>query len=105
VDVEDAIGEGFDEKRGEKAHVSGEAHEVDFVFVENCDYLTVEGFALEALGWETAGREAAGLRAIDAGSAFAIADNDGDFGVGDAAGRDAIGESFEIGAATGQEHG
>src|SRR4249920_2803191 len=84
VNVEDAVGEGGDEIRGEKAHVAGEADEIDFVFVEDGDDLAVVGFALEAFGGDGAGGDAAGFGTVEAGSAFAIADDDGDFGVGDA---------------------
>jgi len=96
VNVEDAVGEGGDEIGGEKAHVAGEADEIDFVFVEDGDDLAVVGFALEAFGWNGANRDATGLGAVEAGSAFAIADDDGDFGIGDARGGNAVREGFEV---------
>ena len=43
---------------------------------------------------------AAGFGAIDSGSAFAIADDNGDFGVGDTAGGDTVRQGLEVGAAT-----
>jgi hypothetical protein len=99
MNVEDAVGERGDEVRGEKAHVAGEADEVDFVFVEDGDDLTVVGFALEAFGGDGAGGDAAGFGAVEAGSAFAIAEDYGDFGVGDAGGGNAVRKGFEVRAA------
>jgi len=99
VDVKDAVGEGGDEIRREKAHVAGEADEVDFVFVEDGDDLAVVGFALEAFGGDGTGGDAAGFGAVEAWSAFAIADDDGDIGVGDAGGGNAVREGFEVRAA------
>src|SRR5579863_1109182 len=84
VNVEDATGEGGDEIRGEKAHVAGEADEIDFMLVEDGDDLAVVGFALKAFGGDGASGDASGFGAVEAGSAFAIADDDGDFGVGNA---------------------
>src|ERR1700730_1022933 len=99
VNVEDAIGESGDEIWREKAHVTGEADEIDFVFVEDGEVLAIVGFALEAFGGDGAGGDAAGFGAVETGSAFAIADDDGDFGVGDAGGGNTVREGFEVGAA------
>src|SRR6266436_5830234 len=75
VNIEDALGKGGYEEGGEKAHVAGEADEINFVFVENGGDLAVVGFAFEAFGGD-------GARGNDA------------------AGGDTIGEGFEVGAAT-----
>jgi hypothetical protein len=103
VDIENAIGERGDEVGREQAHVSGEADEIDFGFVERGDDLAVEGFALEAFGGDDAGGQAAFFGAFDAGGAFAIAEDNGDFGVGDAGGVDAVGKRDKVGATTAQE--
>src|SRR5882724_4436538 len=100
MDIKDAIGEGFYEKRREQAHVAGQADEIDLVFVEDGYDLAVESIALKTFRWEDASGEAAGSGAVDAGGAFTVADDDGNFGVGDAACGHTIGEGFEVGAAT-----
>jgi len=41
----------------------------------------------------------AGFGAVETGGVFAVADDDGDFGIGDAAGGEAVRKSFEIGTA------
>jgi hypothetical protein len=105
MDIEDAIGEGSDEIRRQQAHVAGEADQIDFVLVENGDHLAVEGFALKSFGWNDAGGEAALPGAIDPRGAVAIAEDNRDFGVGDAACGDAFGESLEVGTAATQQHG
>ena len=91
MDVEDAIGEGGDEIGREQAHVAGEADEIDLGFLQSGDDLAVVGFALEAFGGDNAGGEAALLGAVDSGGAIAIAEDEGDFGVGYAGGGDAVG--------------
>jgi len=100
VNIEDALGKGGYEEGGEKAHVAGEADEINFVFVEYGGDLAVVGFAFEAFGGDGARGNVAGGGAFEAGGAGLVANYDGDFGVGDAAGGDTIGEGFEVGAAT-----
>ena len=104
VNVEDAIGEARDEKRGEEAHVAGEADEIDLVLVEDGDDLAVVGFAFEAFAWDGDSGDIAGFGAVKAGSVFAVADDDGDFGVGDASRGEAVRKGFEVGAATAKQH-
>jgi len=70
------------------------------VFVEDGGDLAVVGLAFEAFGRDGAGGDVAGGSAFEAGGVGLVADDDGDFGVGDAAGGDTIGEGFEVGAAT-----
>src|SRR5260370_86715 len=48
VNVQDAIWIFCDEEGRQQAHVSGEADEIDFVFVKNGGDLAVVDFALEA---------------------------------------------------------
>jgi hypothetical protein len=91
VNIEDAIGEGGYEIGGEEAHVSGQADEINFRLVEGGYDLAVVGFAFEAFGRDYARGEAAFPGAIDARGAFAIAEDESDFGVGDAGGVDAVG--------------
>src|ERR1700676_244677 len=100
MNVEDALGKGGYEKGREEAHVAGEADEIDFVFVEDGSDLAVVGFAFEAFGGDGAGGNIAGGGSFEAGGTGLIADDDGDFGVGDTSGGDTIGEGFEVGAAT-----
>lgn len=104
VNIENALGKGGDKVGGKQAHVTGEADEVDAGFVEDGGDLAIVGFALEALGRQDFCGDAARFGAFDAGSAFAIADDNRDFRVGDAAGSDAIGKGFKIRAAAAQEH-
>jgi len=103
MDIQNALGEGGYEEWGEETHVACEANEIDFVFLEDGGDLAVVGFALEALGGNGACGNVAGGGAFEAGGARFVADDDGDFGVGDAAGGDTIGEGFEVGAATAEE--
>jgi hypothetical protein len=100
VNIEDALGKGGYEEGGEKAHIAGEADEINFVFVEYGGDLAVIGFAFEAFGGDGARGNVAGGGAFEAGGAGLVANYDGDFGVRDAAGGDTIGEGFEVGAAT-----
>jgi len=80
--------------------VAGEANEIHFLFAQNGGDLAIVGFTLEALGRNHAGINAARAGAFDAGRVFAMADDHGNFGVGDAAGGDALREGFEIRAAS-----
>ena len=99
MNIQNAIRKFGDEKRGKEAHISGETDEADFVFVENGGDLAVIGFAFEAFRGDYARLDAARFGALDAGGAFAIADDDGDLRVGDTTRRDAFGEGFEVRAA------
>ena len=96
VNIKDALGKGGYEVRREETHVACEADEIDFVFVEDGGDLAVVGFAFEAFGGDGASGNVAGGGSFEAGGAGLVADYDGDFGVGDAAGGDAIGEGFEV---------
>jgi hypothetical protein len=104
MNIQDAIGKFCDKKRGEKAHVAGETDEVDAVLVEDGGNLAVVGFSLKAFRGNDTGLDSARFGALDAGRAFAIADGDGDFRIGDAASRHAFRERLEVRAAAAQEH-
>jgi len=99
VNVQDAVWIFCDEERREQAHVSGEADEIDFMLVKNGGDLAVVDFAFETFRWDCARLDATRFGALDAWRAFTIADDDGDFRVGNAARRDAVRESFEVRAA------
>src|SRR5208337_4521869 len=98
MDVEDALGKGGYEEGGEEAHVAGQADEIDFVFMKDGGDLAVVGFALEAFGGD-----GAGVGALEALGGGLVADDDGNFGVGDATGGDTVGEGLEVGPATAEE--
>src|SRR5260370_19627357 len=82
MNIQVAIRKFGDKKRREQAHVSRETDEVDFVLVKNGGNLPIVDFAFEALRRNDASLDAAGFGALNAGSAFAIADDDGNLRVG-----------------------
>src|SRR5690348_1832476 len=104
MDIEDASAKGLDEMRREKAHVAGEADEINTGGLERGDDEVIVGFAFEALRGDDFGGDAARAGALDAGGAFAMADDDGDFGVGNAAEADTLRERLKIRAAAGEKH-
>src|SRR5260370_16904272 len=77
MDIEDAIWKLCDKKRRQQAHVSGEADEIDFVLIEYGSDLAVVDFAFQSFRRNHPRSNAARLGALDAGGAFAIADDDG----------------------------
>src|SRR5260370_28753721 len=95
MDIEDAVRKFGDKKGREQAHVSGEADEINMEFVEDGRDLAVVGFALEAFRGNHTGLDSTRLRALDAGRALAIADNDGDLRVRNSSGCDAIRDRLE----------
>src|SRR5260370_23300307 len=99
MDIEDTIRKFGDKKGRKQAHVSGKTDQIDFLFVEDGRDLAVVGFALEAFRRNHAGLDSTRLRALDAGRAFAIADDDGDLRVRNPTRRDAFRERLEIRAA------
>src|SRR5947207_5848600 len=104
MNIQDAIWIFCDKKRRQQAHVTGQADEVDVVLVENGGDLAVVDFALKAFRRDHARFDAAAFGALDARSAFTIADDDGDFRAGDASRCDAIREGLELRAAAALEH-
>src|SRR2546427_5412649 len=90
MNIQDAIGKFGDKKRRQQAHVTGEADEVDFVLVQNSGDLAVVDFPFQTLRRNHARLDSSGFGALDAGSAFAIADDDGDLRVRDSSRRNAF---------------
>src|SRR5277367_4945654 len=72
-------------------------------FFEDFHYLAVVGFAFQTLGRDYFGGDVARFGAVDAWRAFAIADDDGDFRVGNTARGDAVGQGFEVGTASAEQ--
>ena len=87
-----------------QTHVTREANQIHFCFVQRGDHEAIVGFALQSLRRNHPRVQATRFGAIDSGSGFAIAENEPDFRVRDFARRDGIGESFEVRAAAAQEH-
>src|SRR6266700_2394957 len=104
MNVQDAVWIFGDKKWGEQPHVSRQTNQINFVFVENGGDLAIVSFALQAFRRDHARANAARFGALDARCAFAIADDDGDFRIGNAARRDAFRERLEVRAAAAQEH-
>lgn len=102
MNIQNAAAKGLHEVRREKAHVAGEADEIDLFLLERGDDVAVIGFAFEALGWNDASVDAPCAGTFDAGSAFAMADHYGYLSVWNASGRDAVRKRLEIRAATRQ---
>src|SRR6202790_4028455 len=105
VNIQNAIGKRSHEKRREQPHVSGEADEIDLLLAEDGDDLAVVGFALETFGGNDARRDFALLSLVNARRAFTVANDHGDFGIGNAAVGDAVREGLEVRAAAAQQHG
>src|SRR5208282_4620778 len=104
VNVQNTIRECSHKIRRQQAHIAGQADELDFVFVQHGDHLPVVRFAFQSLRRNGARGDAARFCAFKAGRAFAIADDDGDFRVGNLAGCDAVCERFEVRTAAAQQH-
>src|SRR5690349_15307533 len=75
MNIQYAIWKFGDKKRRKQAHVSSEADEVHFVFIENGSDLTVVDFAFQAFRRNYANRDATRASALDTGSALTIADD------------------------------
>src|SRR5260370_41319247 len=96
MEIEDTIRK-FGEKKGRKqAHVSGKTAQIDFLFVEDGRDLAGVGFELRAFRRNPAGLDSTRLRALDAGRAFAIADDDGGLRCRNPTRPDAFRERLEI---------
>jgi hypothetical protein len=104
MNIQNAIGKRRYKKRRKQAHVTSEADEIDLVFLQDGDDLAVVGFAFEAARRNGFGRNISRMSAVDSRSAFAIAEDDGDFGVGNVASGNTIGKRLEVRAAAAQEH-
>src|SRR5258707_1439646 len=79
VNIEDALGKGGYEEGGEKAHVAGEADEINFVFVEYGGDLAVVGLAFLAFGGDGGRGARASGRACAAGGTGVVAKSAGAF--------------------------
>src|SRR5260221_111949 len=104
MNIQNALRKSRHEKWRKQSHVPGKTDEIDLRFAQCRDCQTIVSFAFEALGRYDAGGQSAGTGTIDSWSAFAIAENESDFGVGYAACGNAIGQRLKIGAAAAQEH-
>src|SRR6059058_1427928 len=104
MNIQDAIRKLGHEIGREQAHVAGKANQVDFVLVENGPNLTVVDFALQPFRGNHARGDATRFGAIDSRSTSAIADDNGDFRVRDAARSHGFRQSFKVRAAAAQEH-
>src|SRR5690348_16425186 len=104
MNVQDAVREFGDEIRRKQPHVARETDQIHFAFVEHSGDLTIINLALETLGRNYARGYAARLGAINPRRAFAIADDNCDFRVRDAARRYRFRQSLKIRAAAAQEH-
>src|SRR5258708_36268333 len=96
VNIDDALGKGGYEEGGEKAHVAGEADEIDFVFVEYGGDLAGVGFAFKAFGGDGARGNVAGGGALEAGGTGLGGNYGGDFGVRGAARGGSIGGRVDV---------
>ena len=96
MNVQDSIWERRDKIGRQEAHITGQADQIDFVLVQHGDDLTIIGFAFQSFRWNRARGDTASFGTVDAGRSFAIADQDGDFGIGNSAGGNALRERFEI---------
>ena len=72
MDIQDAMRELLDEPRGEQAHVSGEADEIDIVLLEPSDDFSIMLLAGFSLRWKDEGVQSAAARGFDAGSISAV---------------------------------
>jgi len=100
VDVEDSIGKGGYEVGGQKAHVAGEADEIDAVGAEAGDHIGVVLGAGAAFGNKHCVRQTQLLGGGDSGSVGHVGVDDGDFNAGETAFTDGLRDSEEVGAAT-----
>src|SRR5438128_9672616 len=99
MNVENLLRKGRNKIRGKKPHVAGEADEVHFCFVKRGDDEAIVGFAFEAFRRNNTGGESARSCAFDSGGGFAIAEDERNLRIWDAAGSDGVGERFEVRAA------
>ena len=104
VDVENAVGVGGDELRGEQAHVAGQADEVDAVRAQAGENVGVVFGAGAALGDKERVVQAEIAGGGEAGSIGDVGDDDGDFDAGQAAFADRSGDGEEIGSAAGEKN-
>ena len=102
MDVENAVGEGGDERWRKQAHVAGQANQIDAVLLQAGEDVGIVFGAGAAFGdVERVGRPRSWLRP---GRALGhVRDDDGDFDAGQTAGANGFGDGEEVGAAAGEK--
>src|SRR2546427_7601861 len=95
MNIQNALRKSRNKMRRKQAHITRKADEIDIRFVQRRDNLAVIRFALQSFGGNDASGKPARACPIDSRCAFAIADHDGDFGVGNAASRNAVGQRLD----------
>ena len=103
VDVEDAVAEGGDERRGDDAHIAGEADEADLLLMKAGEDFGVVLGASAADGRDAKGRQAKRAGRGEAVRVGEVGDDAGDLGRGEAMQADGLGDGEEVGAAAGKE--
>ncbi len=104
MNVQDAVWIFCDKKWGEQPHVACQTNQINLVVVEDGGDLAVVDFAFEAFRRNHARANSARFGALDAWCAFAIADDDGDLRIRNAACLDTFRERLEIRATAAQQH-
>ena len=104
MDIENSAAKRRDEVRREQAHESGQAHQIHARLVQRGDNQAIIGFPLHSFRRNHARRNAALGGAQKARGVLAIADHDGDFSIGNAARRYAIGQCLKIGTAAAKQN-
>jgi hypothetical protein len=104
MNVQDAAAKGGDEIGRKQAHEPRQANQIGAGIVERGNQHAVVGLALEPFRGDDARGYAPLGGAVEARSALAVADHQGDAGIGDAADSDAVRQSREIRAAAAEQH-
>ena len=103
MDVQNALRKLAHEMRAEQAHEAGQAHQVDVVLAQFRDQQAIVDFAIEALGRNGDGVQAALAGDLQAARFRAIGNHHRDLGV-DRPGGDVVGDGFEIRSAAGEQN-
>src|SRR5277367_941339 len=104
MNIQNTIREGGHKIGRQQAHVASKADEIDLVLMEDRDNLAVIRFALQAFGRNRPRRYTVRFCSIEAGRAFAIANDYRDLRVGNSPGCDALRKRFEVRTAATQQH-
>jgi hypothetical protein len=104
MNIQDAMRELLYEPRREQAHVAREADEINFVFDEGGYDFAVVIFARLTLRWDDSRSKTSLSSGLNARSVSAIRNHDGNLGAGYPAGRNAVGNRHEVGAASREEY-
>ncbi len=100
VNIQNGLRKGLHEIGREQPHISRQAHQINLVFAQNGDDLTIISFAFQSPRRHDPSGNVRRFGALNTLRAFAIGNHDRDFGVGDAAGGDAIRQGCKIRAAS-----